>query len=68
MQLCVNVQIPEALGGIAGESVYIDTSRGFNPKRFRGMSYSPYFYLLKWEIYPFNIIFQNYHVLVLTVV
>ncbi len=33
MQLCVNTQIPEALGGLGGQAVYIDTEGSFMSKR-----------------------------------
>ena len=33
MQLCVNTQIPEALGGLEGQAVYIDTEGSFMSKR-----------------------------------
>ena len=33
MQLCVNTQIPEVLGGLDGQAVYIDTEGSFMSKR-----------------------------------
>ena len=33
MQLCVNVQIPEQIGGLEGQAVYIDTEGSFISKR-----------------------------------
>lgn len=33
MQLCVNAQIPENLGGLNGQCVYIDTEGSFMSKR-----------------------------------
>ena len=33
MQLCVNTQIPELLGGLEGQAVYIDTEGSFMSKR-----------------------------------
>ncbi|KAI9599267.1 P-loop containing nucleoside triphosphate hydrolase protein [Syncephalis fuscata] len=33
MQLAVNVQLPRALSGVAGEAVYIDTEGSFRPER-----------------------------------
>ena len=33
MQLCVNTQIPESLGGLEGQAVYIDTEGSFISKR-----------------------------------
>jgi len=32
-QLCVTVQLPEERGGLGGKAFYIDTERGFSPKR-----------------------------------
>ncbi|MEM4700330.1 MAG: DNA repair and recombination protein RadA [Candidatus Nezhaarchaeales archaeon] len=32
-QLCVTVQLPEDRGGLRGRALYIDTERGFSPKR-----------------------------------
>jgi len=32
-QLCVTVQLPEERGGLAGKAFYLDTERGFSPKR-----------------------------------
>lgn len=33
MQLCVDARLPAAFGGVAGESVYIDTEGSFSPER-----------------------------------
>ena len=33
MQLCVSSQIPEALGGLGGQAVYIDTEGSFMSNR-----------------------------------
>lgn len=33
LQLCVNVQFPQKVGGIGGQSLYVDTNQGFNPFR-----------------------------------
>lgn len=33
IQLAVNVQIPEAFGGLQGEAVFIDTEGSFIPQR-----------------------------------
>lgn len=33
MQLCVDARLPVAFGGVAGESVYIDTEGSFSPER-----------------------------------
>ena len=38
MQLCVNVQLPEFLNGLAGQAVYIDTEGSFNTKRLALMT------------------------------
>ncbi len=32
-QLCITVQLPEEKGGLAGKALYLDTERGFSPKR-----------------------------------
>lgn len=32
-QLCVDVQIPEVLGGLGGEAVFLDVEGTFVPKR-----------------------------------
>ncbi|RLF11244.1 MAG: DNA repair and recombination protein RadA [Thermoprotei archaeon] len=32
-QLCVTVQLPEEQGGLRGRAFYLDTERGFSPKR-----------------------------------
>lgn len=36
LQLCVNVQIPKSLDGLAGSAVFIDTNNGFSPQRLKG--------------------------------
>lgn len=36
MQLCASVQIPEALGGLNSEALYIDTNTNFVLDRFKG--------------------------------
>ena len=33
LQLCANVQLPEVLGGLEGESVYLDCNGGFSTNR-----------------------------------
>ena len=33
IQLCVNVQIPECVGGLGGQAVYIDTEGSFMSNR-----------------------------------
>jgi len=33
MQLCVDARLPTSFGGVAGESVYIDTEGSFSPER-----------------------------------
>ena len=33
LQLCANVQLPEAIGGLEGESVYLDCNGGFSTNR-----------------------------------
>lgn len=37
-QLCVNVQMPEEEGGLAGEAVFIDTENTFRPERIVQMA------------------------------
>lgn len=37
LQLCVNVQIPTSLDGLAGSAVFIDTNHGFSMERLKGM-------------------------------
>ncbi len=36
LQLCVDVQIPEFLGGAGGNAVFIDTACNYSPQRVRG--------------------------------
>ncbi|OQV16473.1 DNA repair protein RAD51-like protein 3 [Hypsibius exemplaris] len=38
MQLCVNVQLPDALSGIQGSAIYIDTDGAFVVERLREMA------------------------------
>ena len=38
MQLCVDARLPVAFGGVAGESVYIDTEGSFSPERCHTMA------------------------------
>lgn len=38
LQLCIDVQIPENLGGLSGQAVYIDTASNFSPHRVREMA------------------------------
>jgi len=38
MQLCVDARLPVAFGGVAGESVYIDTEGSFSPERCFSMA------------------------------
>ena len=38
MQLCIDVQIPECLDGLAGEAVYIDTEGSFLVERLVDMA------------------------------
>ncbi|XP_050079383.1 DNA repair protein RAD51 homolog 3-like [Anopheles maculipalpis] len=38
LQLSVNVQIPQQLGGLQGRAVYLDTKYGFCPKRVQEMA------------------------------
>lgn len=38
MQLCVDARLPESFGGVAGESVYIDTEGSFSPERCHTMA------------------------------
>lgn len=38
LQLSANVQCPSDIGGIDGESVFIDTKRGYSPHRFRDIA------------------------------
>lgn len=40
MQLCVDARLPLAFGGVAGESVYIDTEGSFSPDRTYSMAKS----------------------------
>ncbi|XP_055848074.1 DNA repair protein RAD51 homolog 3 [Episyrphus balteatus] len=35
LQLCVNVQFPQEVGGIGGEALFIDTNQGFSPRRLQ---------------------------------
>ncbi len=37
-QLCVNVQLPEKLGGLSSKAAFIDTEGTFNPLRIKQMS------------------------------
>jgi RAD51-like protein 2 len=38
MQLCADARLPVAFGGVAGESVYIDTEGSFSPERCHTMA------------------------------
>uniref|UniRef100_A0A182UQ54 Mannosyltransferase n=1 Tax=Anopheles merus TaxID=30066 RepID=A0A182UQ54_ANOME len=38
LQLAVNVQIPQKLGGLQGRAVYLDTNYGFSPQRVQEMA------------------------------
>mmetsp|Transcript_11824 Transcript_11824/g.17349 ORF Transcript_11824/g.17349 Transcript_11824/m.17349 type:complete len:352 (+) Transcript_11824:187-1242(+) len=38
MQLCVNSSIPEMVGGVCGQAIYIDTEGSFSPERCRSMA------------------------------
>ncbi|XP_061398028.1 DNA repair protein RAD51 homolog 3 [Musca vetustissima] len=35
LQLCINVQLPQAAGGLGGKAFYIDTNQGFSPFRLK---------------------------------
>lgn len=45
MQLCVNVQIPELLGGLQGKAIYIDTEGSFVKSRLEEITRSTIEYL-----------------------
>lgn len=36
LQLCIAVQVPECLGGLEAQAVFIDTDFGFTVSRLRG--------------------------------
>lgn len=36
LQACVSVQLPQVVGGLGGEAVYVDTEGAFTAKRLRG--------------------------------
>jgi len=36
LQLCLNVQIPKAAGGLEGSALFIDTRQDFHPDRLMG--------------------------------
>lgn len=36
-QFCVNVQVPESVGGLEGSAIFIDTEDSFRPERIAGM-------------------------------
>ena len=36
LQLCIDAQIPVALGGLGGEAIYIDTEASFSVRRLQG--------------------------------
>ena len=38
MQLCVNVNLPQQVGGSCGQAVYIDTEGSFSPERCQSMA------------------------------
>jgi len=38
MQLCVNATLPEMVGGVCGQAIYIDTEGSFSPERCRTMA------------------------------
>lgn len=38
MQLAVDVQIPEAFGGLGGQALYIDSEGGLTPERMGSMA------------------------------
>jgi RAD51-like protein 2 len=38
MQLCVNANLPENVGGVCGQAVYIDTEGSFSPERCQSMA------------------------------
>uniref|UniRef100_A0A182JI33 DNA repair protein RAD51 homolog 3 n=1 Tax=Anopheles atroparvus TaxID=41427 RepID=A0A182JI33_ANOAO len=42
LQLSVNVQIPQALGGLEGRVAYLDTNYGFSPQRVQGEVFSSF--------------------------
>jgi len=36
LQLCLNVQIPKAAGGLEGSALFIDSRQDFHPERLLG--------------------------------
>lgn len=38
LKLCLNVQIPQTVGGLEGKALYIDTKRDFHPTRLKEMA------------------------------
>ncbi|EDV53448.2 DNA repair protein RAD51 homolog 3 isoform X2 [Drosophila erecta] len=38
LQLCLNVQIPKAAGGLEGSALFIDTRQDFHPDRLKGLA------------------------------